>query len=122
MEISEVKKIRSMYEPLGGFKVWAADAHVYDNRKEGEEYVWDDTNGLLYVLRLNAEKIYNNKCPYTVEAVDYSIIQYMIQDVDLKQLSGIMNNLKSQNLITEKQTTKYLNDFNQIYNTGFNNM
>lgn len=122
MEISEVKKIRSMYEPLGGFKVWAADAHVYDNRKEGEEYVWDDTNGILYVLRLNVEKIYNNSCPYTVEAVDYSIIQYMIRDVDIKGLSTIMDNLKSQNLLTNSDCVKYINDFNKIYNEGFNNM
>lgn len=115
MDKSQVIKSRQLIGE-NNLTIYTDATRWFNDQDEATELIWDDTNELLYVLRINTSYYDQNKNPLVFDVVQYSAIDEIISAQDKVTLSSTLAKLQTDGLIDNDRTTELINIFGPIAN------
>lgn len=99
MEKSQIIKLRNLYDKTG-YTVTGDNVELFTNKPESDsskEFIlWDDTNELVYSVRINHHYDTQRKKPVILQTTTYDMIQYISAIADIDEFEQIMNSIKSE--------------------------
>ena len=109
MTLEQVKYLRELYDD--NILIFADNAKFFNVNGDRTNIVWDDAREIVHAIRTNTNFYTQSKNPIQVESFPYEMIQYIGTTDSVNDLSILLNKLKADNLVTDKEITKILKDY-----------
>jgi hypothetical protein len=116
MDATDIIKLRDIHSTTDNLKIFGDNTmYFYDNWKQHNHLIWDDTNEIAYSIRTSTNQYNQSSHQLELISFPYSNIQYLISITDLKTLPEILNKIKTGGAnITDEQILEILKELQPI--------
>lgn len=92
------------------------NAKLYSENDQATKLIWDQVNGLVYVIMTNNNYYNKDKKPILFECFEDDVIQYMYKLLSHQELTEILDKLLASGIITEDTKKSIQSEFDKINN------
>ena len=118
MEKAQIIKLRELYKDTG-YTITGDNIELFVNKPEtkaAKEFIlWDDTNEIVYSIRINHHYSTQKDYPVLIQAATYDIIQYIGTSMNVAQFEQIMNNIKSEVMCDTSSVDEIVQAYKDAY-------
>ncbi len=119
MEKANLILVRDQHKTLNGTISFIGDnMQLYNENKDN--VIWDDTNGLVHVIRPSTNYKSNVEKPISLETFEYSQIQYISSSMGVDKLTTLLDGFVTNELLTTERRNNIIKYFTDLKN-GINN-